>query len=88
MLYGTDQGNTNPMGIMESELAAMAAAGMSPEQILAAGTSAPAAYWGLGDLGHIAPGYAASFLLLDEDPMVDPTALARPVQVYVDGVRL
>ncbi len=88
VLYGTDQGNTNPQGILAGEIAAMAQAGMTPAEILAAGTSAPAAYWGLTDLGHVQPGYAASFLVLDEDPLLNPMAVTTPVDVYIDGVRL
>lgn len=88
VLYGTDQGNTGPRGVWAPELAAMAGAGLTPAEILAAGTTAPASWWGLDDLGVLAPGYAASLLVLDADPLVDPLALARPVDVYLDGVRV
>ncbi len=40
------------------------------------------------DLGAAVPGRAASFLLLGTDPVRDPLALARPLDVYLDGARI
>lgn len=88
VLYGTDLGNSPVVGIDPDELEALARAGLSPAQIVAAATEAPAAFWGLRELGRLEPGKAASLLVLDEDPWLEPTALARPVAVYVDGVPL
>ena len=45
VLYGTDFGNTATPGIDGTELALLQQAGLSPQEILAAGTSAPAARW-------------------------------------------
>ncbi|MSQ00763.1 MAG: hypothetical protein EXR71_02595 [Myxococcales bacterium] len=87
VLYGTDFGNTHDAGIDGRELALMAAGGLSPGEILAAGTSAPAVFWGLDDLGFVAVGKAGSLLVLSEDPLADPTALAEPEQVWLAGVR-
>lgn len=87
VLYGTDFGNTQTAGIDGEELAQLAQAGLSGEEILAAGTSAPALYWGLTDLGRVDEGFAASLLLLDADPHQDPQALARPVTVWINGQR-
>lgn len=86
ILYGTDLGNTSDPGIQAAELEAMAEAGLTPEQILASGTSTPAAFWGLSELGAIAPGKAASILVLHADPMVDPLTLADPESVYLAGI--
>lgn len=87
ILYGTDFGNTRTAGVQEGELRALVDAGMTAAQILAAGTAAPAAYWGWDDLGSLEPGKAASFLVLAADPLTDPLTLADPVEVWVDGAR-
>ena len=88
VLYGTDFGNTRTPRIQEPELALMQAAGMSGAEILAAGTSAPAAWWGFEDLGEISAGKAASLLVLAADPHTNPLTLAAPEQVWIDGVRV
>jgi imidazolonepropionase-like amidohydrolase len=87
VLYGTDFGNTRTPGIQAAELRAMRDAGLSSAEILAAGTSTPAAQWGFDGLGEIAVGARASLLVLEADPLADPLTLADPVQVWVDGVR-
>jgi len=87
VLYGTDFGNTRTPGIQAAELRAMRDAGLSSADILAAGTSTPAAFWGFDGLGALAVGARASLLVLDADPLSDPLSLADPVQVWVDGVR-
>ena len=70
------------------QLAALTDAGFSAEEVLAMGTSAPAAYWGLDDLGALTVGREASFLVLDTDPRIDPGALATPAQVWIRGQQL
>jgi imidazolonepropionase-like amidohydrolase len=85
VLYGTDFGNTGELGVSAREIAGMQAAGLDGARILAAATSEPAAVFGLDHLGAIAPGRDASLLVLDEDPLVDPTALARPRAVLHRG---
>lgn len=90
VLYGTDFGNTRTAGIDPTELSLLAEAGMSPTEIMAAGTSAPAAWWGLdgpGGLGEVAVGRAASFLLLERDPRETVDAWTAPAAVFVDGVQ-
>ncbi len=79
VLYGTDLGNTRDAGISADEIALMIAAGMSPADILASGTSAPAKFWRQDDLGEIAPGKAAILMSLPRDPLADPSALAEAV---------
>jgi imidazolonepropionase-like amidohydrolase len=88
VLYGTDMGNSRTAAIDGSELALLASAGLSPEEILTAATSAPAATWGFEGLGGLTIGGAASFLLLDGDPLEDITRAASPAEVWVDGVRV
>ncbi len=54
------------------EMAAMAEAGMSPYEILYAGTAAPGAYFADKEIfGTIAPGARADLLLLDSNPLDD-----------------
>ena len=88
VLYGTDFGNTRTAAIQESELRLMMDAGLSGAEILASGTSAPATYWGFDELGSLGVGKAASLLVLDADPLVDPLTLSRPVEVWIDGVQV
>ncbi|MCA9656627.1 MAG: amidohydrolase family protein [Myxococcales bacterium] len=88
VLYGTDLGNPGVLatGISEEELELLVEAGLDGPAILEAATVAPAARWGLPSLGALEEGRAATFLVLDEDPWLEPTALAHPVAVYVDGI--
>ena len=89
VLYGTDMGYTTFAGINPQELELLGKAGLDSQAILAAGTTIPAQFWGFGDgLGTLAPGHAASFLILDADPQRDLLTLSRPVAVYLDGVHI
>ncbi|MES2643833.1 MAG: amidohydrolase family protein [Myxococcota bacterium] len=88
VLYGTDFGNSRTPGVDARELALLVEAGLSPAEVLAATTSTPATFWGFTDLGAIAPGKAASLLVLPSDPLVDPLVLASATAVYLDGVRM
>jgi len=85
VLYGTDLGNTQVAAIDPQELALLREAGLSPAEVLAAGTRAPAELWGFDRLGTIAPGKAASLLVLDADPLQDPLAITRASAVLVGG---
>ncbi len=90
ILYGTDFGNTSTPGIDGAELTMLQQAGLTPQEILAAGTSAPAARWEEFNkrLGAIAVGRDASFLVLVADPLVDPMTLASSHAVYIRGVQV
>ncbi len=85
VLYGTDFGNTRSPGISADELALLGAAGLDGAAILAAGTSAPAAFWGFEDLGQLGPGAWASMLWVATDPRADPAVLAAPERVWIQG---
>jgi imidazolonepropionase-like amidohydrolase len=85
ILYGTDFGNTRTAGVDPRELTLLAEAGLSPAEILAATTSAPAAYWGFDGLGALAVGNAASLLVLPTDPVLDPLALSDATLTLIDG---
>lgn len=86
ILYGTDFGNTSTPGIDGAEIALLQKAGLDGAAILAAGTSVPAQFWHMDDLGTIAVGKAASLLVLQADPLQKPQTLAQPLAVYLDGV--
>ena len=81
VLYGTDFGNTRTAGIDGTELEHLAAAGLDGEAILAAGTATPADFWGLDDWGAVAEGKRVPLLVLDADPLLDPSTLSRPVDL-------
>jgi imidazolonepropionase-like amidohydrolase len=79
-------GNTRVVGISAEELALLGAAGLDGAAILASGTRAPAKFWGLDDLGEIGLGKAGCVLVLDRDPLANPSVLATPAQVWINGV--
>lgn len=85
VLYGTDFGNAQEAGINADEVRGLTGAGLDGAAIVGAGTWDAAAYWGFDELGNVAPGKAASFLVLDVDPRVDPGVLSAPRAVYIDG---
>lgn len=85
ILYGTDYGNTSIAGIDALEVGALAEADLDGLAILRAMTEAPAKFWGLPG-GVLAVGAPASLLILAGDPTADPTTLAAPRQVILDGV--
>ena len=88
VLYGTDFGNTRVTGVQKREITLLGAAGLDGASIVRAGTSVPAQFLGLSDLGTLEVGKRASFLVLADDPALDPQTLSQPVAVYVDGVML
>ena len=67
------------------EMADMVAAGMTPAQVIVAATRTSAEILQLSDLGTIAPGKSADFLVLDANPLDDITNTRRISQVYLRG---
>ncbi|MCA9517035.1 MAG: amidohydrolase family protein, partial [Myxococcales bacterium] len=86
VLYGTDFGNTTVAGVDPRELTLLSRAGLDGAAVLAAGTTAPATFWGFADLGALAPGKAATFMVLRDDPRVVPSTLSSPASVWVRGL--
>jgi imidazolonepropionase-like amidohydrolase len=79
---GTD-GNT-PYG-PHLEMADMVAAGMTPQQVIVAATRNNAELMRLEDLGTVAEGKSADFVVLDANPLDDITNTRRINAVYMRG---
>ena len=67
------------------ELEAMVAAGLTPYEALATGTTAPAAFFGTAAWGAIEPGRDADLVLLEADPLDDIGNTRRIEGVMVRG---
>lgn len=88
ILMGTDapQLFSVPGFSLDRELPAMAAAGMTPFEILRSGTVAVAEHLGIGgESGRIAPGMRADLILLDANPLEDIGNVQRRAGVMVNG---
>lgn len=71
VLFGTDVGYMTELDPTR-EYVLMARAGLTPMQILASLTTAPAARWSAADhRGRVAPGHDADLVVLDGDPAAD-----------------
>ena len=70
------------------ELARWVQLGMSPAEAIVAATSRPAALMGQQDLGALAAGKRASFIVLDANPLDDIKNTRRIADVYLDGARV
>ena len=66
----------------------MVAAGMTPGEVLKAATSTAADIVGLGDVGRLAVGYSADFIVLDANPLDDITNTRRIVSVFLRGAEI
>ena len=78
-----------PHGTNLNELRHMAEHGFTPTQALVAATSSAAELMGLQDeLGTIAPGKRADFVVVDGDPFDFTDLSDRIQQVWKDGVRV
>ena len=70
---------------MHTEMENMVAAGMTPAQVLVAATRNSAAVLGLADLGLVAAGRSAAFVVLDANPLDDITHTRRISRVFLRG---
>jgi imidazolonepropionase-like amidohydrolase len=69
------------------ELARWVQLGLPPAQAIVAATKTPAELLGLGDLGTLAPGKRASFIVLDANPLENIRNTRKIADVYLDGVK-
>ncbi|HZW03673.1 MAG TPA: amidohydrolase family protein, partial [Anaerolineaceae bacterium] len=85
---GNDYGTPGvPAGLPAGEMELLAQAGLSPMQILQAGTRQAAAACGqAGALGTIEPGKLADLIVVAGDPLADRGALAELTLVVLGGV--
>ena len=70
---------------MHTEMENMVAAGMTPAQVLVAATRTSAEILGLADLGMVAAGRSADFVVLDANPLDDITNTRRISRVFLRG---
>jgi imidazolonepropionase-like amidohydrolase len=84
--FGTDAGVGAPYGYSaHTELADMVAAGMTPANAIVAATRTSAEVMRLDQLGTIAGGKSADFIVLDANPLDDIANTRRISRVYLRG---
>lgn len=84
---GTDSG-TSVAWTTHTELRDMVSCGLSPMEALVAATRVNAELIGLDDLGMVAAGRSASFVVLDADPLADINNTRRISDVYLQGLQV
>ena len=72
----------------QRELELLVATGMTPSQAIVAGTSRAAEFLRLPDVGTLAPGRIADFLVLDANPLEDVRHTRRISDLYIQGRRV
>jgi imidazolonepropionase-like amidohydrolase len=79
---GTDAGGSLPHGLVVEELLELQTAGLTPEQVLTAGSWGARSWLGRPGLEEGAP---SDLLVLSEDPRADLRVLKDPVAVVLRG---
>lgn len=85
---GGQQGDQFLGWTMHTELENMVAAGMTPAQVIVAATRTTAEILGMDDLGRVAAGKSADFVVLDANQLDDITNSRKISQVYLRGVAI
>jgi imidazolonepropionase-like amidohydrolase len=91
LALGTDSGNYGTFHgpAVHREMELWQEAGIPPADILKAATSAAAQLLGAGDrIGKIAPGYEASLVIVDGNPLEDIRGTRRISDVFIKGERV
>ena len=83
---GIEPGHTFGSG-EHVEMARWVQLGLTPMQAIVAATSRPAELLGLKDLGTLAAGKRASFVVLDANPLDDIHNTRKIAAVYLDGAK-
>jgi imidazolonepropionase-like amidohydrolase len=72
-----------PLGENARELVRMVEGGLTPMQGIVAATSGSAAALGLEDIGEVRAGAIADLLVVDGDPLEDPSVLQDPTRIHL-----
>jgi len=80
--FGTD--GSSPWAVHQ-EMEDMVRAGMSPAEVITAATGTSAELLEIGDIGTIAAGKSADFIVLDTNPLDDITNTRQIDTVYLRG---
>ncbi len=83
--FGTD--GSTPWATHQ-EMEDMVRTGMTPAEVIAAATGTSAELMGLADMGSVAAGKSADFIVLDANPLDDITNTRRIEAVYLRGMEV